>query len=171
MLKQFSLPALCSQKITISWFTACLTELLSFLLRCPVSKHDGSTWSVQAQQHQLWSWRRSRYVQSAAFLTATWNAGNTCEPQSQLFIFQSISYTPTFSFLYIKGKQRYTFFYMQRFRQFSLRITSVSIWLESELVLFMTWKVLLFCHIPFLSCFMLPLYKLNILAWTKCCQT
>lgn len=41
------------------------------LPRCAVSKHEGSGWPVQAQQHQLWSWRGARYVQSAAYLAET----------------------------------------------------------------------------------------------------
>lgn len=45
VFQQFSLPTLCSQKSIISWFTACLTELLSSLPRCPVSRHDGPAWS------------------------------------------------------------------------------------------------------------------------------
>lgn len=54
--------------------TTCPADLLLLffcLPRCAVSKHEGSTWPVQAQQHQLWSWRGARYAQSAAYLAET----------------------------------------------------------------------------------------------------
>lgn len=48
-------------------------------------------------------------MQNAAYLTATRRAGNTCQPQSQLFIFESISDTPTFSF-FMSRKTKAFFF-------------------------------------------------------------
>lgn len=46
-------------------------DLFPSLLRCPVSKHEGPSWPLQAQQQQLWSGGGARYVKSCLINSST----------------------------------------------------------------------------------------------------
>lgn len=90
---------------------------------------------------------------------ATCSTGGTFQPQSQLFTFESISYIPTFSFFTSKDTASgHTCINAKiRWKESFIHSSFLSVWFETELVLFMTWKWLLVWYIHFLSCFRLPL--------------
>lgn len=99
--------------------------MLSSLFRCPVSKHEGPTWPLQARQQQSRSGGGARCVKSCL--------SGAASPRCAGFSSQVFSKVPTFALLHENGKERRRL----------VPYPQSAVYPAQKLLLFMTWRGLL----------------------------